>query len=87
MAMIEAIATGLPVVASNIRGHCDVIEDCENGFLFGIDNINGFEKAIVTLYKNPALCTEMGLRNCERAKSFSVDKAVDAMKEIYGVIM
>ena len=87
MAMIEAIATGLPVVASNIRGHNDVIEDCVNGFLFGTEETGGFEKAILTLYKNPALRTEMGKRNIERAKIFSVDKAVDSMQEIYQSVM
>ena len=87
MAMIEAIATGLPVVASNIRGHCDVIEDCVNGFLFGTDDVTGFEKAILTLCKNPALRTEMGKRNIERAKIFSVEKAVDSMQVIYESVM
>lgn len=87
MAMIEAIATGLPVVASDIRGHCDVIEDCVNGFLFGTENISGFEKAILTLYKNPVLRAQIGKRNIERAKVFSVDKAVDAMEEIYQTVM
>ena len=83
IAMIEAIATGLPVVASNIRGHCDVIEDCVNGFLLRTENISCFEKAIFTLYKNPSLRIEMGNRNIKRAKLFSVDKAVNAMQEIY----
>ncbi|MBQ3824781.1 MAG: glycosyltransferase family 4 protein [Spirochaetaceae bacterium] len=87
MAMIEAIATGLPVVASDIRGHNDVIEDCANGFLFGTDDVSGFEKAILTLYKNPALRTEMGARNIERAKTFDVEKAVGAMDAIYHTVM
>ena len=87
MAMIEAIATGLPVVASNIRGHCDVVEDCVNGLLFGTEETGGFEKAIITLYKNPALHTEMGERNIERAKIFSVDRAVDSMQAIYESVM
>ena len=87
MAMIEAIATGLPVVASNIRGHCDVIEDCVNGFLFSTEDTSGFKKAIVTLYKNPALREEMGHRNTGRAKMFSVGKVVSAMETIYRTIM
>lgn len=87
MAMIESIATGLPVVASNIRGHCDVIEDCVNGFLFDVEDRKGFEKAIVTLYKNPALRAEMGMRNIERAKAFSLENSLNEMQEIYCEVM
>ena len=58
-----------------------------NGFLFGTEETGGFEKAILTLYKNPALREEMGKRNIERAKIFSVDKAVDSMQEIYQSVM
>ncbi len=87
MAMIEAIATGLPVVASNIRGHCDVIEDCVNGFLFDIEDEQGFEKALLTLYKNPALRTEMGNRNIERAKAFSLENSLTEMQKIYSEVM
>ena len=43
----------------DIRGHNDVIEDCVNGFLFATVDVSGFEKAILTLYKNPALRCEM----------------------------
>ena len=87
MAMIEAIATGLPVVASNIRGHCDVIEDCVNGFLFDVEDKQCFEKALLTLYKNPALRTEMGNRNIERAKSFSLENSLCEMQKIYCEVM
>ena len=87
MAMIEAIATGLPVVASNIRGHCDVIEDCVNGFLFDVEKYYGFEKAILTLYKNPSLRLEMGNRNIERAKAFSLENSLSEMQKIYCEVM
>ncbi|WP_052296170.1 glycosyltransferase family 4 protein [Treponema brennaborense] len=87
LSMIESIATGLPVVASKIRGHVDVVEDCVNGFLFEPSDCSGFVKAVYTLYKNPVLRTEMGLRNVERAKLFSVDTAVSRMANLYRKIM
>lgn len=83
IAMVEAIATGLPVVASNIRGHVDVIKDCINGFLFQPKDREGFIKAIYTLYENPVLRKEMGKRNIEVAQNYSVKKAISAMADIY----
>ncbi len=87
LSMIESIATGLPVVASKIRGHTDVIEDCVNGFLFCEDDSSGFTKAIYTLYKNPSLRTEMGKRNVIEAQKYSVDIALNNMSEIYGSLI
>lgn len=87
MAMIEAFATGLPVVASNIRGHCDVLEDCVNGFLCDMKNRQNFVKAIYVLYKNPSLRSEMGQRNIEKAKLFSISSTVCEMENIYNKLM
>ena len=84
MAMSEAIATGLPVVASDIRGHRDVIADCVNGFLFASDDRKGFSRAIFTLYNNPALRAEMGRRNIMLARRYSVGAALDGMTDVYG---
>ena len=78
---------GLPVVASKIRGHTDVIEDCVNGFLFCENDSAGFAKAIILLYKNPSLRTEMGRRNVIEAQKYSVDIALNNMSEIYGSLI
>lgn len=87
LSMIESIATGLSVVASKIRGHTDVIEDCVNGFLFDENDSEGFSKAIILLYKNPSLRTEMGKRNAIEAQKYSVDIAVSNMSEIYSSLI
>jgi len=39
ISMIESIATGLPVVASKIRGHVDVIKSDKNGFLCDLSDL------------------------------------------------
>ena len=87
IAMVEAVATGLPAVASNIRGQVDIIQDCVNGFLFKPDDANSFIKAIYTLYKNPQLRYEMSRRNVELAKRFSVKSAISSMAKIYLSVM
>lgn len=83
VALLEAMACGLPVAASRIRGHTDVIEDCVNGCLFDPRSVTEFLRAIWMLYKNPSLRIEMGARNIEKAKEYSVDAAVNSMAGIY----
>ena len=58
--------------------------DKETGFIFSPKSEKEMTDAIVLLYKNPALRYEMGNRNIERAKSFSLDIALNSMAVIYG---
>lgn len=83
MAMIEAIATGLPVVASNIRGHSDVIENGVNGFLFNLKSSRDFEDKIIQLYNNEELRSEMGKRNIDISQNYSSNLIVENMANVY----
>lgn len=83
LSMIEACATSLPVVASKIRGHVDVIKDGFNGFLCDLNKKEDFVRAVNVLYQNPELRFVMGKRNADIAKKFSVEIAVEKMAEIY----
>lgn len=68
VAVMEALASGLPVIATNIRGSADLIEDGVNGFI--IDNsISGMKSAIYKAIKPEGslqikLSEEYGTDNC-----------------------
>ncbi len=81
--LVESMASALPLVASNIRGHKDVLNNGWNGILCDLENPKSFTDAIILLYKNPMLRLEMGRRNVEEAKKYSVDIAVQNMAKIY----
>lgn len=81
--IIEAMACGLPIVVSDNRGHRSLIKDKETGFIFSTKSEKEMTDAIILLYKNPSLCAEMGKRNIEESKKYSVDIAVNKMANIY----
>ena len=85
--IIEAMACGLPVVASDNRGHRSLVKDKETGFIFNPASEKEMIDAIILLYKNPALRAEMGRRNVIEAKKYSVNIAVEKMSEIYGDVI
>ncbi len=87
ISVIEAMASGLPIVASNIRGQTDAVVPGRNGELFQLDNNSDFVEKIVALYKNPELRAEMRKNNIEDSRKYSVDIAVKKMAEIYGECM
>lgn len=84
ISVIEAMASGLPIVASNIRGQTDAVVPGRNGELYQLDNDADFMEKILELYKNPGLRTETRKNNIEDSKKYSVDIAVKKMAEIYG---
>jgi glycosyltransferase EpsD len=80
---IEAMASGLPVICSKIRGHMDVVTEGRNGFFFGLNDPDKMVKTIITLYKTPELRETIARINAADAGKFSVDAAVEKMAEIY----
>lgn len=85
--IIEAMACGLPVVVSDNRGHRSLIRDKETGFIFSPKSEKEMADAIVLLYKNPLLREEMGRRNVDEARKYSVDIAVRKMAGIYNEVI
>ena len=82
-AMMEAMAYGLPVVASKIRGNTDLIGENEGGILLDPEDTIGFKDAFITLYNNKELCQKYSTRNKEYIKNFSIETVLEQMKNIY----
>lgn len=62
IALVEAMATGLPIVATNVGGIPYVVEDRETGFLADYGDIDGFAKILITLLNDRKRCNDMS--NC-----------------------
>jgi len=62
LTILEAMATQLPVIVSNVGGNKDIIDHGETGFLFEVNNMNSFGKCINELLSDPVLRDNMGLR-------------------------
>jgi glycosyltransferase EpsD len=84
---LEAMACGLPLVCSRIRGAVDVITEGRNGFLFGLDEPDKMVNLIITLYKSPELREIIARYNTADVQRFSVDTAVAKMADIYKQFM
>ena len=57
---LEAMAHGIPVIASNIGGLPDLIEDGKNGFLVKRFDIDMIAKRIIQLFNNKKLARKIG---------------------------
>ncbi len=82
-ALMQAMACGLPVVCSRIRGNTDLIENKKQGFMCAYDNVEGFCKGINILLDNPKLGRKMGSRSREVIKLYDKKYVNERMREIY----
>jgi len=76
--LIEAMAIGLPVVATNTTGSKEIIKDGENGFLVPIGDIHALAKKILLLLNNPEKAKEMGEKGQQMVKEkFDQQKIIE----------
>jgi glycosyltransferase involved in cell wall biosynthesis len=66
IAILEAMACGLPVIASNVIGNADLVLNGETGFLFDLRDSNGFVAAVNQL-QDVDLRRQMGKQGRARA--------------------
>jgi len=66
--MLEAMATGLPIIATPVGAIPEIIEDGINGFLVKSGDYKALAKKIVVLAQNKKLRRKMGQNNIEKIK-------------------
>lgn len=84
--VIEAMASGLPVVCSEVRGQVDLVEEGENGFLFPLEAYSITSElvgGIRQLFQDSALRSTMRKVNIEKAQKYSLEQAIASMVGIY----
>lgn len=83
VSLMEAMASGLPVVCSDIRGNSDLIREGQGGYLKKPDDINGFSNAIQNIYMNPSYGKSFGEFNKTAIREFRIENVISSMKKIY----
>lgn len=81
---MEAAATGLPIVASDIRGCRQVVDHGRTGLLFPVQKVGRLTEAIVTLANDPELRREMGAAARRKAETdFDQRSVIDTVLGSY----
>lgn len=84
LAVLEAMACGLPVVASNCSSLPELIDDGLGGFLCPVGDVKAFAKKINLLAQAPELRRRMGEYNRAKVeKLFTLDRMVDAYQVLF----
>lgn len=81
--LMEMCATGLPVIATDIRGNRDIVRNGVNGILVESKNVKATAASLRKLAMEPRTRESMGTYGRQRVRMFSFDKVIPQMTQIY----
>jgi len=83
-AVLEAMAAGLPVIATRVGGIPRLVQDGVNGFLIEPGDVHGLTEALRALLRNPQRARQMGAAGRKRAEAeFNCDVIVPRFEQYY----
>ena len=84
VSVMESMSSGLPVVCSNIRGNCDLIDE-NGGVLFDPHSVDDCKNAIVKALNRNMI--DMGKYNQTKVNAFCYEKVHNKMKKLYSTVL
>ncbi|MBI1797648.1 MAG: glycosyltransferase family 4 protein [Candidatus Eisenbacteria bacterium] len=79
----QAMAAGLPIVATHVAGAPEAIVPGENGWLVEPGDHAAMARHLTDLARDPAAARAMGARGLARVDEFSARRMVDQLAELY----
>lgn len=87
LSIMEAMATGKPVVATKVGGIPELVENKINGYLCNPGDVTAIAKRIIHLLKNEDVAERMGKEGVRKASSYSWEKTAKKVNNIYEKIL
>ena len=83
MSLMEAMAAGMPVIVSSIRGNVDLISDGENGYLFNSCNVKRCQRLIEYLAEDSSQLEMFKKNNLLKVQKYKKSVTKNKLREIY----
>jgi glycosyltransferase EpsD len=85
--VMEAMATGLPLVVSNCRGNKDLVKNEVNGYVIDLNNVEDFADAIYSIYTDEILYKKFSEASLDLIRKYSLENVTKDMEKIYIKLM
>lgn len=87
IALVEAMAAGLPVVATKAGGIPNVVKDKEMGLLTEYGDISAFSNSLEELITNNEVWKTMSIRCCQESNQYAWSHIAERVEEVYQIVM
>lgn len=87
LVILEAMASGLPIVASNVRGLPEIVKEGESGFLAEPKNSHQIAEKILLLLENDALRQKISDANQEKSQAYDWEHVTSEIEKIYSNVL
>ena len=82
--LLEAMATGLPVIATRVGGNAELVDHGRTGEVVPADDVDALAQALVRMAADPARAAGMGQAGrAEVERRFSLQAMVAAYRDLY----
>jgi glycosyltransferase involved in cell wall biosynthesis len=87
-ALVEAMGSGLPCVATRVGGNAEVVADGKNGFLVASEDADAMADGILRILREPSLAQRLGQNARETIETrFSMESMMRRLMNIYDELL
>jgi glycosyltransferase involved in cell wall biosynthesis len=87
LVILEAMASGLPVVSARVGGAQDMIEEGCSGYTFAVDDVAGLVRGVASIVEQPGRLEQMRIAARARAERFAWTAIMDELVACYAAII
>jgi glycosyltransferase involved in cell wall biosynthesis len=87
LVLLEAMASGLPVVSSRVGGAQDMVTEGVNGYTFAPGDVEALVHAVEDIVKTPGKLQAMGTAARQHAEAQSWPRMMDELIECYEAVL
>ncbi len=87
LSIIEAMSFGLPIVAFNVGGNSELVEDGVNGFLAEINQPQLIPSLVLRVIDNPNLAQKFGEASAKLARRFDISQVAAEVENFFSEVV
>ena len=87
LTILEAMSTGLPVVAVGEKGVAEIVRSGENGFLSTADNVEDLARNVLKIKNSEELREKFSLESRKLALDYSYEKVGQNLAHLYKTLI